>query len=127
MNKNILQQKADKITFTIIQDYIVKIECEPGSIMNLEEGLLSTKIIAEMINNNPLPMLCDLTNVVKMSKECRDHFAGPNHAKVFTKCALIINSPISKIIGNFFLGANKPLRPTRLFTSKEDGLEWLKI
>ena len=59
MNKNIIQQKTDKITFTILHDYIVTIECESGSIMNLEEGLLSTKIIAQMTNNNPLPMLCD--------------------------------------------------------------------
>ena len=30
------------------------------------------------------------------------------------------------VIGNFFLGANKPLRPTRLFTSTESAITWLK-
>jgi hypothetical protein len=61
-----------------------------------------------------------------MTQECRRHFAGPEHAAVFSRCALIVTSPISKIIGNFFLGANKPLRPTRLFTDVEEGLQWLK-
>jgi hypothetical protein len=32
----------------------------------------------------------------------------------------------NKIIGNFFLGANKPIRPTRLFTDVPEGLRWLK-
>lgn len=94
--------------------------------MTLEDGEESTKISAEMVNYQPLPLLCDLTNVVKMTQECRRHFAGEEHAATFSKCALIVTNPISKLIGNFFLGLNKPLKPTRLFTSKEEGLKWLK-
>ncbi len=121
-----MQRDTEKIKFTLRPDSIMQIECVPNTIMTLEEGKLSTKMLGEMVNQNPLPLLCDLTNVVKMAQECRNHFAGPEHAKVFTKCALVVTSPISKIIGNFFLGANKPLRPTRLFTSVEEGLVWLK-
>jgi hypothetical protein len=78
-----------------------------------------------MVNYIPRPLLCDLTNVVKMTQDCRKHFAGPEHAATFSRCALIVTSPVSRIIGNFFLGLNKPLKPTRLFTNKEDGLKWL--
>lgn len=105
---------------------VVFIECAPKTIMTLEEGRESTRIVSEMVGSYPLPMLCDLTNVITMTKDCRQHFAGPEHAAVFTKCALIVSSPIAKIIGNFFLGANRPLRPTRLFTNRVDALDWLK-
>lgn len=121
-----MQHDTEKIRFTLRKDKIVQIDCHPNTIMTLDDGKLSTKVVAEIVNGNPLPLLCDLTNVVKMSQDCRKHFAGSEHAAVFTKCALIVRSPLSKIIGNFFLGANKPLRPTRLFTSVEDGLSWLK-
>jgi hypothetical protein len=121
-----MQRETEKIKFTLRPDNITQIECAPNTIMTLELGKLSTKMMSEIVNQNPLPLLCDLTNVVKMEQECRRHFAGPEHAAVFTKCALIVTSPISKIIGNFFLGANKPLRPTRLFTNVEEGLIWLK-
>jgi hypothetical protein len=94
--------------------------------MTLEDGKESTRISAEMVNHTPRPLLCDLTNVVKMTQDCRRHFAGPEHAKTFSKAALIVTSPISRIIGNFFLGLNKPLKPTRLFTNKGDALVWLK-
>jgi hypothetical protein len=94
--------------------------------MNLEDGLESTRISAEIVSNQPRPLLCDLTNVVKMSQECRKHFAGKAHAETFSKAALIVTSPISRLIGNFFLGLNKPLKPTRLFNSREEGLKWLQ-
>ncbi|MEO7989422.1 MAG: STAS/SEC14 domain-containing protein [Chryseolinea sp.] len=121
-----MQLETDKIKFTLRPDNIVSIECAPNTMMTLDLGKLSTIKVGEIVKQNPLPLLCDLTNVVKMEQECRRHFAGPEHAAVFTKCALIVNSPLSKIIGNFFLGANKPLRPTRLFTNVEEGLSWLR-
>jgi hypothetical protein len=118
--------ETEKIKFILRPDNIVQIECKPDTIMTIDEGKLSTKMVGEIVNGNPLPLLCDLTNVVRMTQECRRHFAGPEHAAVFSCCALIVTSPISKIIGNFFLGANKPRRPTRLFTDVEEGLLWLK-
>jgi len=118
--------ETEKIVFTLRPDNIIHIECKPNTIMTLEEGKLSTQTVGKLTHNQPLPMLCDLTHVVKMTQDCRNHFAGAEHAAVFSKCALIIKNPVSRIIGNFFLGANKPLRPTRLFTDPEKGLEWLK-
>ena len=121
----IMEQHTENISFRIGPNNFLYIDCEPNTTMTIEEGKLSTNMCKELIGNEPRPMLCDLTNVVKMTQECRKHFAGPEHAEVFTKCALLITSPISRIIGNFFLGANKPLRPTKLFTNKEEALKWL--
>jgi len=121
-----MTRETDKIKFSLGDDKILYIECQPNTIMTIDEGRLSTKVGLEMIGGEPAPLLCDLTNVVKMTQECRKYFAGTEHAKMFSKCALIINNPISRIIGNFFLGANKPLKPTRLFTNKNDALKWLK-
>ncbi len=121
-----MQKETEKIKFTLGDDHVLYIECTPGTIMTLDDGKESTRIGSEMVNNQPHLLLCDLTNVVKMTHDCRKHFAGSEHAAIFSKCALIVTSPISRIIGNFFLGANKPLRPTRMFTSKEEGLKWLK-
>lgn len=119
-------RETKKIMFRFGSDKILYTDCFPNTVMTLEDGKESTRISAEMVNYEPHPLLCDLTNVVKMTQECRNHFAGAEHAKTFSKAALIVTSPISRIIGNFFLGLNKPLKPTRLFTNKEEGLKWLK-
>lgn len=121
-----MQRETKKIKFTLGPDNILQTECFPNAVMTLDDGKESTRISAEMINFEARPLMVDLTNVIKMTQECRQHFAGAEHAATFSKCALIVSSPISKMIGNFFLGLNKPLKPTRLFTSKEEGLKWLK-
>ena len=119
-------RETKKIKFRYGDDNILYTDCFPDTIMTLEDGKESTRISAEMVHYQPRPLLCDLTNVVKMTQDCRNHFAGSEHAKTFSKAALIVTSPISRLIGNFFLGLNKPLKPTKLFTSKEEGLRWLK-
>ena len=119
-------KETEKIIFSLSDDGILYIECLPETIMSIEDGKLSTKIGMGLTEGTAMPLLCDLTNVTKMTQECRRYFAGPVHAEMFTKCALLITSPISRIIGNFFLGANKPLKPTRLFTKKEEAIKWLK-
>src|SRR5437879_923457 len=121
-----MQRETKKIKFAIGPDNILHTECFPNTIMTLEDGKESTRISAEMVNFKAQPLMVDLTNVIKMTQECRQHFASEEHAATFNKCALIVSSPVSKLIGNFFLGLNKPLKPTRLFTSKEEGLKWLK-
>jgi hypothetical protein len=45
---------------------------------------------------------------------------------VESAAALLIGSPLTRAIGNFFMGLNKPLIPTRLFTSETEALAWLK-
>jgi hypothetical protein len=121
-----MDRELAKIKFKLDDDDILYIECLPNTIMTLVEAKESTRIGGEMVGDTPRPLLCDLTNVVKMNQECRRHFAGADHAMIFSRCALIVTSPISRIIGNFFLGANKPIKPTRLFTNREEGLKWLK-
>lgn len=119
-------RENDKIKFTLGDDGIFRTECFPHTVMTLEDGKESTRISAEMIGAEPLPLLCDLTNVVRITQECRRHFSSAEHALTYSRCALIVTNPISRIIGNFFLGFNKPVRPIRMFTSREEGLAWLK-
>jgi hypothetical protein len=67
-----------------------------------------------------------MTGLVAMDREARLFFAGEETAKVESAAALIIDSLLSRAIGNFFMGLNKPIIPTRLFTSEAEALAWLK-
>lgn len=120
-----MYKENEKIKFTY-EDGILHTECFPNTIMTLEDGKESTRISAEMVENTPRPLLCDLTNVVSMSQDCRKHFASAEHAATFTKAALVTTGAVSRLIGNFFLGLNKPIKPTKLFATKEAGLKWLR-
>jgi len=61
-----------------------------------------------------------------MDKESRRFHAGEMPEQYAKAVALIEKSPVSKVIGNFFLGINKPPFPTKLFTKKHEAIHWLK-
>lgn len=76
-------------------------------------------------NNRKVFVLIDLSNVKSVEKRARDYLASDATAKFVLAAALVTPTMVSKVMGNFFLGLNKPQIPVKLFISKEDGVEWL--
>jgi hypothetical protein len=78
--------------------------------------------------NKPNERICwigDVTNVSDVDKEAR-LFAGQETPKFIKALAVITNSSISKMIADLFLLVYKPSYPTKLFTSEEDAIAWIK-
>jgi hypothetical protein len=70
------------------------------------------------------PIYCDIRGMKRADKAARDFLAKEGSS--YTKgVAIIVDSPMTKIIGNFYLGLNKPTTPTKMFTDKEGALEYL--
>ncbi len=40
--------------------------------------------------------------------------------------ALIVDTPLSRILGTFFLSVNKPPYPVRMFDDEESAVAWLR-
>jgi len=67
--------------------------------------------------------LSDISQLKSTDRDARDYLAKHGIA---AGAALLTYSPISKLVGNLFLKFNKPKFPTRLFTSEEKALAWLR-
>jgi hypothetical protein len=70
--------------------------------------------------------LMDISKIRSMSRDALAHYAGPKGLEMFFAMALVVGSPLSRVLGNFFLGLKKPLLPTRLFSNLEDARAWLR-
>lgn len=79
-----------------------------------------------MIEGHPLPFLMDIRKARGITREARSMFASAEAATLFAATALLVGSPLSRALGNFFLGLNKPQMPTRLFTDEAEALAWLR-
>jgi len=91
-----------------------------------KENIDAQERIRDSLNKKKTRVIIDITAVFEISKEARDYFANERTASVQRATALLIGSPISKIVGNFFLGLNKPISPTRLFTNPKQAIKWLQ-
>ena len=87
------------------------------------ENSEAVKKIADKVKR---PLFSDIRKCKSITHEARTHYAREEAGKDLSACALLIGSPIGRIIGNFFLRINKPIYPTRLYTSEHGAIEWLK-
>lgn len=87
-----------------------------------EENILVTRKVSA---GTPRPLLIDITDIKSMSREAREVYANEGAEGKVKAVALITRSAMGRIVGNFFLGFNKPSVPTRLFNDAETARKWL--
>jgi hypothetical protein len=109
------------------QDDILRGECFEDAEETLDDAKEQLAHQRKMIDGKPLPFLMDIRLVRSLSRDARAYFASAEAAQVFRATALLVSSPLSRAIGNFFLGLNRAQMPTRLFTSESEALVWLRL
>lgn len=97
-----------------------------GSYLSYQDGLENLKAVESLKTTSRVPVLVDIRKSKGASKECRALFASDEASRIQSACALIIESPLSSLVGNFFLGLNKPKFPLRLFTDISEARKWLQ-
>ncbi len=98
----------------------------PGVDVTRDDAVENIATTARLTEGQKLPVLVDLRAVRSQSAEARAYLAGPEATRVSLAVALLILSPLSRMVGNFFLGFNRPEVPTRLFTSVTEAEAWLR-
>ncbi|MBD3638225.1 MAG: STAS/SEC14 domain-containing protein [Crocinitomicaceae bacterium] len=60
------------------------------------------------------------------SLEARKYLANVEKT-LADKIAMVAQKPLQKVVGNFFLGINRPPIPIKLFTNQDEAKEWLLL
>ena len=80
---------------------------------------------AAVLTDKPLKTLVFMSGVRSVSKDARSFFVGKENQALSRNVALVAGTAISSMIGNFFLGLNKPPFPTRVFADEGTAFAWL--
>ena len=121
-------KKIELSTYTtwMGDDGIARTKVKPMSDITIKEAKENSIAVNSLYEGKTFPLLVDSREIRSISKEARDHFSMNNRESHVIAFAIVIDSPLSKIIGNFFMGLNKPRVPTHLFNSEKDAVKWLK-
>ncbi len=79
----------------------------------------------EIFDGKSYPFLTDIKSIKETTKEARDFLASKDGCQNITKGAILIDSAVTKIIANFFIGLSRPVIPSKIFTSEADAKKWL--
>jgi hypothetical protein len=70
--------------------------------------------------------LIDARRAGRMTLEARRFLACDEATKNIRALAILADSPVSRVVGNFFLKIDRPKVPARLFGSETDAVRWLR-
>src|ERR1035437_9832884 len=111
----------------------IKFELEKGILIGTGKSTfvdinLAKKIVhyrQKIQKGTAYPILSNITVTKRSTKEARDYFASEKACEDVIAAAILIDSILTSMIGNWFLHYSTPLVPTKIFTDEEKAKQWL--
>jgi hypothetical protein len=97
----------------------------PGCEMVVEDARTNVAAIYELGERGRRLLLVDMRGMRSQTREAREYLTGPEAARAALAVALLVGSPVSRVLGNFFLRFGAHRVPTSLFTNEDDAIAWL--
>ena len=102
-----------------------------GAVVTIVEGRSEVELIDGLMRELSLErsfLLIDIRGIKTIDREARRLFGSDAISDGYSvqALALVMDSPLSTFIGNFWFAINRPKHPTRLFTSQDRASEWLE-
>ena len=111
----------------LLKNSEVTIELEDGIVIAIWESSSIDLVLAqravkyriEATEYRYYPILIDIRPIKNISKPARDFLASPEGGGLgIIAAAILSDSPLSSVIGNFFMKISKPLKPTKIFSDE---------
>ena len=96
----------------------------PGCEMELADAEQNVAMIFALAGKAS-PVLVDMRGVRSQSRAARQYFEGPEAQQATARVALLIGSPVSRVLANFFIRVSSQKIPTKLFTDETAAIGWL--
>lgn len=113
-----------KYGFIKIENSIIHFIYKPQEVFDVD---MADEVIEDRFkfsNHKCYPALADIRGVKHFTPEARDLMATKGN-KLISAIAILIESPVERMIVNTYMNVNKPDKPTRMFTDENRALKWL--
>lgn len=111
---------------TLDADGIVVLRFKPGQVMRLENTRRVMEAHREAAGGQARPALADLRLMGGGTFAARSAVASEEMSRVISRMALLVQSPATRMMGNFFLRVSQPPFLTRMFTDEQAARRWLR-
>lgn len=113
--------------FTVVlrDDGILAYHPRPGLVLTHEVALRVLELGLQ-VTQGPAPTLVLMRDMARVEREARSLFTSEAYMRLCSQTAVVVGSPVSRVIANFFLGLNRPKYPYQVFDDPELATEWLR-
>ncbi len=126
-----MERETPVSTVFVHQNGLIEWRYKQGAVVTLEKAQKEVQLISEMFSEMKLEhsfLQIDIRGIKKIYRGARQLFASREISEGYSvqALALLMGSPLSTFIGNFWFAINRPLHPTRLFSDDDRAREWLE-
>jgi hypothetical protein len=123
MEEHIIESEYSKMW---IENGIGFQEYKPG--INITVGIAKEMVKQRIKSFNGVarPVLVDIRSLKSIDAPSRRYFASKEAGELILAGAIYLSNPIARWFGNIFLKIDEPFTPAKLFTDKNEALQWLE-
>ena len=113
-------------SFTVVlrDDGILIYRPIPGLVLTHGIALQVLELGLQIVDG-PKPVMVLMQDIARVDREARAFFASEEYLRLSSQTALVVGSPVSRVIANFFLGLNRVKFPCKIFDDPELATQWL--
>ena len=101
---------------------ILRVRWSDGVVVGESEARAATEAIVGL-GKGAAPLLVDMTDMGKLDRGAREHFKVDKGGT--SAFALLVGSPVTKMLANFFMRTDADETPVRMFTDEQTAIAWL--
>lgn len=105
---------------------IIKIVYQDEHEFNINDAKEVLKEIEQIAKDKSFPILKIPGKYSSIDNEARKFISSPEGMKYSSAEAFVTTFLPHRIIGNFYMKINKPVKPTAFFETEKQAVEWLK-
>lgn len=104
-------------------DGIVEVRRTAAARVTRDDAIALLQSLDRLAGGHAVPLLVDVRSTQGLDRESRLLF---QQATSIRAAALLVDSPVSRVVANLFMGLNRPAYPMRLFNDEAEALSWLR-
>jgi hypothetical protein len=118
---------TESATIRLIAHGIIENIINDNGTLEIENVLEIKEVNKKLSNGQPYAVLVDSGMYGTISKEARELLASKEFAETTIAKALLVRSLGHRIVGKFYIRINKPFIPTKIFSDREEAINWLSL
>ena len=113
---------GEKFEVYLVEEGMVRCDWTEGATISPADAQAVLDAFVTLTANVATPVLVDLRKVAAVDREARRMFASTTATN---RQALLVGSPLSRTLGNFFVKLSRPAMPVKLFDDEAAAIAWL--
>jgi hypothetical protein len=121
----VASRESPWFTASLRGDGILAFHPRPGLVLTRAIALQVLEVGLQIVDA-PTPALVMMQEVARVDREARAFFASEEIQRLSSQTALVVGSPVSRVIGSFCIGLNRLKYPCKVFEDTAVAVEWLR-